>query len=170
MSAGRYGHTATLMANADVLVTGGIDLQTLTILGSAEVYHPASDSWSAAAPLAAARYGHAATLLGNGDVLVMGGRNALFPSPSDLASAELYDPVTGAWSDAGSLSAAREQSPATLLATGNGLVAGGRNPSGPLPAADLYARPGWSPAGSMSVGRENATATLLRSGDVLVAG
>src|SRR5207253_10504491 len=64
-----YGHTATLMTNGEVLVTGGIDLHTLTILGSAEVYNPASDSWTAAAPLATARYLHAGTLLGNGDVL-----------------------------------------------------------------------------------------------------
>src|SRR5439155_9556442 len=48
MSAGRYGHTATLMTNGEVLVTGGIDLHTLTILGSAEVYNPPSDSWTAA--------------------------------------------------------------------------------------------------------------------------
>ena len=73
-------------------------------------------SFATASSLATARYNHSATLLANGKVLVAGGRNT---SPStSFASAELYDPVTGAWTSVGSLSTARFHHTATLLPNG----------------------------------------------------
>jgi hypothetical protein len=75
-----------------------------------------------------------ATLLASGKVLVTGGIN-----DSDyLSSAELYDPVTDHWSDAGTMSAARLKQTATLLANGKVLVAGGYNGSSYLSSAELY--------------------------------
>ena len=44
-----------------------------------------------------ARAGHTATLLSSGKVLVSGGQGPEGP----LASAEVYDPATGAWSSHG---------------------------------------------------------------------
>src|SRR5690349_15870174 len=64
--------------------------------------------------LAAARYEHTATLLQNGKVLVAGGLGY----GGYLASAELYDPVTGTWMATGSLAAARTDHTATLLPNG----------------------------------------------------
>src|SRR5213079_2417208 len=58
------------------------------ILTSAELYDPASGSWSATGSLNTARYTHTATLLPNGKVLVTGGYNG---SGGSLTSAELYD-------------------------------------------------------------------------------
>ena len=91
MSAARALHTATLLANGTVLVTGGISSSN-SILTGAELYDPASNSWSPAAPLNAARVVHTATLLGNGAVLVTGGDNG----SGALPSCELYTSQSGA--------------------------------------------------------------------------
>uniref|UniRef100_UPI00389AA24F kelch repeat-containing protein n=1 Tax=Pyxidicoccus xibeiensis TaxID=2906759 RepID=UPI00389AA24F len=63
--------TATLLDNGKVLVSGG--WRAGTYLTSAEVYDPASGTWSSTAPMASARRQHTATLLPNGKVLVEGG-------------------------------------------------------------------------------------------------
>ena len=59
-------------------------------LSSAELYDPASGTWTATGSLGTARDAHTATLLPNGKVLVAGGNNG----PA-LSSAELYDPGLG---------------------------------------------------------------------------
>ena len=101
---------------------------------------------------------HTATLLNNGKVLVTGGVGI----SSNLASAELYDPVTGTWSTTGSMSVARGTYPTvTLLNTGSVLVAGGPPNSiggpylasaelGTLSPSTLYAKPSASGAGDCS--------------------
>ena len=68
MSTQRYSHTATLLPNGKVLVVGGFGGPGSTILSSAEVYDPASNSWSGAGSMTDARRLHTATLLPNGKV------------------------------------------------------------------------------------------------------
>ena len=111
-------HTATLLPNGKVLVAGGYNGGALT---SAELYDPASGTWTATGSLNTARYDHTATLLPNGKVLVAGG----ISNGSDLTSAELYDPASGTWTATGSLNTARYEHTATLLPNGKVLVAGG---------------------------------------------
>ena len=115
----RYAHTATLLPNGKVLVAGGYNGGA--VLSSAELYDPASGTWSATGSLTTARYGHTATLLPNGKVLVAGGYDGV----NVLSSAELYDPASGTWSATGSLTTARYGHTATLLPNGKVLVAGG---------------------------------------------
>jgi N-acetylneuraminic acid mutarotase len=121
----RAQHTATLLPNGKVLVAGGID-SSFNPLASAELYDPATGTWTATGSLVTARYSHTATLLPNGKVLVSGGFNSSVP----LASAELYDPASGTWTATGSLSTARRIHTATLLPNGKVLVSGGFNSSG----------------------------------------
>lgn len=173
MSTPRVHHTATLLPNGRVLVAGGtIDFTLDTITATAELYDPATNTWSPAASMSTPRVGHTATLLTNGMVLVAGGSNNL-STTGITASAELYDPVSNAWSSAGSMSTARAAHSATALPSGAVLVAGGgTNGNSPVATADLYDPVGstWSSAASMSTPREGHTATLLLNGMVLVTG
>ena len=62
-------HTATLLPNGDVLVVGGSDDSGAT----AEIYHPASDSWTSTPNLTNTHIDHTTTLLPDSSVLVCGG-------------------------------------------------------------------------------------------------
>src|SRR5438270_3469204 len=98
---GRQDHTATLLENGKVLVAGGFNHRlNPSSLASAELYDPATGTWTNTGQLAIGRGGHTATLLPNGMVLVAGGLDST-SNPS--ASVELYDPATGAWAATGSL-------------------------------------------------------------------
>ena len=195
MKTAREGHTATLLPNGKVLVAGGYYYDVngnYVLLASAELYDPATGTWTPTANLKAARDGHTATLLPNGKVLVAGGYKVIevvvdgIPTSEgiSLASAELYDPATGVWTPTANLKAARDGHTATLLPNGKVLVAGGEEEveellisdlsSGALllASAELYdpATGVWSPTGSLGNQRASHTATLLANGQVLVAG
>ncbi|MDP2706723.1 MAG: kelch repeat-containing protein [Burkholderiales bacterium] len=73
----------------------------------------------------------------NGEVLVAGGSDIAF---SPLASAEVYDPATNAWTAARALARGRVSHTATLLPDGKVLFAGGNgSPPDVYPAnAELY--------------------------------
>jgi hypothetical protein len=74
-----------------VLLTGGNGYGSSTPMSSAELYDPATSTFSETGPLATARDFHTATLLQNGKVLIAGGWDITI---APLASAELYSPVT----------------------------------------------------------------------------
>ena len=166
MTTGRAYHTATLLPNGKVLVAGGLD-SGWNVTTSAELYDPATGTWTATGSMTTARYLHTATLLPNGKVLVAGGYNG-----SILSSAELYDPATGTWTTNGAMTTAREYHTATLLPNGKVLVAGGYNSGGSLSSMELYdqATGTWTATSAMSTACEYDTATLLPNGKVLVAG
>ncbi|MGB7437157.1 MAG: Ig-like domain repeat protein [Candidatus Acidiferrum sp.] len=80
---------------------------------------------------------------------------------------------TEAWSNAGSLLAARANHTATLLNDGTVLIAGGENSAGILATAEIFDPvSGTSQAtkGAMTSPRKNHTALLLDDGRVLIAG
>jgi hypothetical protein len=87
MRGSRGNHTATLLPNGNVLVTGGTG--AATALASAELYVSSGGTFSPAPNMATARTGHTATLLSSGQVLVVGGVPGAGPA---TASAELYRP------------------------------------------------------------------------------
>ena len=109
------------------------------------------------------------TALATGKALVAGGSTD--PGNTTLASAELYDRVTGTWSSTGSMATARAQHTATLLQNGRVLVAGGTDSTlVPLDSAELYdpVTGTWSTTAAMFAARRLHTATMLLDGRVLV--
>ena len=150
-------------------MAGGVDSNG-NPLASAELYDPASTTWTGAGALGTSRYDHTATLLPSGQVLVVGGGGSTRGDP--LASADLYDPASNAWTPTGALGTSRYAHTATLLPSGRVLVAGGFGNSGALASAELYdpASTTWTGAGALGTSRYAHTATLLPSGQVLVAG
>ena len=169
MVTARSEHTATLLNNGMVLVIGGYSLNGE--LASAELFDPATGSFTPTGSMVTARLDHTATLLSNGKVLVTGGRNS---GTSTYSTAELFDPGTGAFTPAGSMATARASHTATLLNSGRVLVTGGFNFTNPgaLATAELFdpATGSFTPTGSMAAGRESHTATLLSNGKVLITG
>jgi WD40 repeat protein len=129
-----------------------------------------ASSWTTNAPMHQSRQMHAAALLPNGNVLVTGGNG--LPGFQDLASAELFDPVSNSWEVTDSMSTNRVLHTMTLLTNGKVLVAGGYGTSASLTSAELFdpTTKTWAPAGTMANGRAAHTATMLPNGKVLLAG
>jgi hypothetical protein len=171
----RNGHTATLLANGQVLVAGGASSNG-TIVASAELYNPATGKWNITGNMANARTNHTATLLPNGEVLVAGGIGVVNPQAPCTATAELYNPFTGLWRTTGSMTTARYSQGSTLLQNSQVLVAGGAicwgfsGGASPGDSAELYDPlvGTWKATGSMH-NRRVAPLTLLQDGQALVA-
>jgi hypothetical protein len=105
---------------------------------SAEQYDPATNRWVSLAPMAQPRSAQTTTLLDDGSLLVTGGdqcgtggcldsRPEIKPCTGDgcgAASAELYEPNTGAWTFTPPVISGQDHT-ATLLPNGAVLVTGG---------------------------------------------
>ena len=183
MTVARMIQSATLLPNGRVLISGGwtttlVSGKNLTdsFLASAELYDPATGTFSPTGSMATARNNATTTLLPDGRVLVAGG---VGQSGVGLTSAELYDPATGTFGPTGSMISGRSMAAATLLPNGLVLVAGGWGGAPPPPvyetplaSAELYdPKTGtFSPTGSMSAGRGSPTAIRLHDGRVLIDG
>ena len=153
--------TATLLKDGEVLIAGGVNPSSSSALASAELYNPATGTFSPTASMATARLGQTATLLQNGEVLVAGGENSTgFPS-----SAELYNPATGKWTATGNESNTLFSAHAVLLANGEVFEVGNGG------ITELYnpATGSWSP-GAKFDDRSRFSVTLLATGKVLVVG
>ena len=95
-----------------------------------------------------------------------GGTRGTQPTSVNVASAELFEPSTGAWSPAASMSIDRAGHTVVLLPGGQALVAGGYSGgwgvcNDDLASAEIYDpnTDTWSPTGSMKRARANHTAT-----------
>ena len=161
MEFARQGHTATLLADGNVLVTGGNN--GAGTLANAELYHPLAGTFTRTGDLVKARTGHTATLLPTGKVLIAGGQNAT----GALTSAEIFHPTTGIFTQTGSMTQARVGHTATLLANGKVLIAGGGSATAEVfdPTTSKF-----TAVSNMSTSRQGAAAILLANGQVLVVG
>ena len=174
MNVPRWLHTATLLNDGTVLVAGGSDLANQETLDSAEIYNPATGTFTLLSnTLNTARVGHTATLLNNGQVLIVGGYD---PETGLIADAELYDPPTQTFIDLGDTNAPRYAHTATMLQNGQVLIAGGE--TDPIPTAAYNTAEIFDPLSQtfmpvpvpMTAPREGHAAVLLNNGQVLITG
>ena len=173
MHTARAGGTATLLANGKVLIAGGMDGLGISygILASAEIYDPTTGTFSATGSMHSARIRQAAALLPDGRVLIAGGygctkaKSCMSNEATHLATAEIYDPTTGKFSQIASMPAPEDNAGEVTLADGRVLVFGDFG-DGLLydPASGKF-----EPNGSLGV-TGNLVATLLPDGKVFVVG
>lgn len=168
MANARAFHTAVLLPNGKVLVSGG-GLNSFAPQGmtSQELYDPATGTFSITGSMVAARAYHVAVLLGNGKVLLAGWAGS---------SAELYDPAIGTSAATGSMGQVRAYSgtAGALLTNGKVLVVGGQDYSAPAPnlTAEVYdpATGTFSAVGAMRTNRTDILIQSLLDGRALIAG
>ena len=177
MGAARSGHVAVPFATQQgefVLFAGG--LVNGSSSPSAEIYDVRRNQFApAAAPMLADRLDPRAVLLASGQILIQGGLTGITPQGMAVAAAgaELFDPATQAFAQAGKLGIDRAGN--GLARTDDGLVLaiGGdstaRNEA-TIEAFDPKAGD-WKPVTAvLAQARARATTTALSSGDLLVVG
>ncbi|AGM03705.1 kelch domain-containing protein [Amycolatopsis keratiniphila] len=129
LATSRRLHSLTVLPDGKVLAAGGFHGHPSTspnILTSAEIFDPATGTWSPTGSMHTARCNHHAIALADGRVLVMGGGSERPPIDSlVIAAAEIYDPATGTWTETAPMIHARAAFPAALLPDGRVLVAAG---------------------------------------------
>jgi hypothetical protein len=189
----RAGHIAILLRNGKVLVAGGsgnfkvgvddpergavgsydnvtgkLIFKTIE-LDSAELYDPATRSWSRTGSMIHPCSWPKAVLLADGRVFVTG----FFVSGSSRTQApEIYDPATGRWAETSVPKGAKYSDCMTVLTNGSVLaISGNVSPlSGPPEEAYNPTNEIWTSISAMATKFESPTATLLQNGEVLVSG
>ena len=177
MQYARLGHTATRLLDGRVLITGGDSSgNTAPYLRSAEIYSPATGTFSPTGDMTSRRGSHTATLLPNGKVLITGGFTE-YVTNRTLSSAEIYDPATGSFRAIGSMNVKRTWHTATPLNDGRVLIVGGFDNEVPVYGTFLNSAEVFDPntetfalVGGMAIPRIWFAATKLADGKVLIAG
>jgi hypothetical protein len=127
MSTAREDPTAVRLRNGRVLVAGGDASEEDPRFRSAEIFDPHTGQWTPTGDMTTGRSEaeYAGVLLRDGRVLMPGGFTA---NETPVATADLYNPKTGTWSSAGSMSVPRAGHSAIVLNGNRGvLVMGGLN-------------------------------------------
>src|SRR6266478_55948 len=171
MATARHNHILIVLPNGKALITGGVvNPNGSGALASAELYDPASHTFSTLPNMNAARADHTMTLLPNGQVLIAGG----FNDTSNLSSAELFDQSTNTFTLlSASMSTQRAEHTATLLANGKVLLAGGNTNVTTLASAEIFdpaTNTFTTSAHVMTTVRQIHHADLLPNGQVLING
>ena len=176
----RTQHAALLLNDGRVLLVGGAGVLQAGIqeqqlerpLIETDLFDPASETWSFSGDISTPRDHIAATMLSDGSVLVVGGNDGKGTDTSVLASGEVFDPATGQWSAAGSMSQPRQGHSLVALDSGTALVAGGDAGDDPFQSVEIYdpSSGTWSNTADMADARERFAAIVLQDGKVLVVG
>ena len=167
-----YGAQLVLLHDARVMDTN-LNANPIT----ANIYDPATDTWTTTASLGQQVHGASAVLLGDGQVFYAGGVDVCGTTPCITAASFLYDPNSDTWATTTPMSTKRLAASATVLRNGKVLVVGGYNQDVSfgeqyLASAELYdpTTRQWSSAGNMTYSRAGQWSVLLKDGRVLVLG
>lgn len=159
MATPRGQHTATVLTDGRVLVTGGTD--GMAVIADAEIFDPLTTTWSIVRQLnqnpnaglmmdptgsfPTARQLHSASLLPDGRVLIAGGVGierldaSQVPVLETLRTAYIFDPRTNSFSMVGSLTTPRAYHQATVVGGGRVVLAGGLDSNlNSLATADVF--------------------------------
>ena len=173
MNQARSGHTATLLPNGQVLVTGGFIGNNITV-SSAEMFDPESGTWSPVASMNTDRATHWATMLLDGRALIVGGWQYSPIGGNYLRSTEIYDPASGNWQTNGIRTGNALGSGLCLMPTGDVLAAAGYGTFGVnyptnsevyLAGTDI-----WTNTSACLSPRQDGTMTMLADGRILFTG
>jgi len=126
--------TLTLLRDGRVLLSGG-EVNSPgggagTVVDTAEIFDPDTETLSQAGSMVRPRVGHSATTLLDGRVLIAGGRGPCLArnslrgcdSQPDLQDAEIFDPATGTFTPTGEMSGIQGPTEGLLLPDGRVLV------------------------------------------------
>jgi N-acetylneuraminic acid mutarotase len=130
-------HEAAHLPTGQVLVAGG-QAANGAFLRDAEVYTPGTNRWTSAGTMADFRQYFTMSQLNDGTLLVGAGWTFVDYNHFEIPRAEVYDPLSSAWSATDSLNEARAQHRAVVLPDGRVLVAGGVGNDGYRASAELY--------------------------------
>jgi hypothetical protein len=158
----RGSNSATRLTDGRVLVVGGWG-GPQRVSAASEIFDASTDTFSPSGTLGLRRNQHGAVLLDDGKVLIVGGRTNPdgFTLDTEVASAEIYDPTTGAFHAVADLRWARGGRPAAVqVPDGRVLVLGGGDDSGAVLDTELF-DPKQS---SFSVGPRAAGYTIVALG------
>ncbi|MGH7529839.1 MAG: kelch repeat-containing protein [Gemmatimonadales bacterium] len=183
MTVARQAAAAVTLSDGRVLVAGGVgDSRTSWgSLGSAEIYDPATGTWTSTGPMNARRLwgsvdvsaAGALVVLTDGRVLAAGGIDSCWVVCKFVlhSSAEVFNPGTGAWLPVPAMGQARSHHRLSMLETGHVLVAGGLGSSAVLSEAEIFdpASGSFLAVGHLQAGRYDYTATPLDGRSVLLA-
>ena len=164
--------TGVVALNGRIHAIGGRDPGIETV-DTHEIYDPATDSWTLAAPLPVAR-DHLGIVVLDGKIHVFGGRTGATMNP--VARHDVYDPATDSWSQAGDLNVARSAGAGFVL-DGKIIYAGGecKTPDADVrltfDEVEVYdpASDSWTELPLMAEGR-HATAVVTMGDEGLVIG
>ena len=116
----------------------GVDFPSADVLASVDIYTPATDTWTTAAPLPFPRH-HVAVASAGGTLYAFGGFTGVFPNQWEALDDVLaYDEATDAWTPRSPLPHPRGEHAAETFG-GKIYVFGGRDPAtGQVAALDIY--------------------------------
>jgi len=167
-----FGNVVILM-NGDVLITGGTRYGGYDDISSTELYNPESQKWEFSGNLNQPRRGATLVLLNDGKVLIAGGRQGRPDVPGFIASAEIYDPITGKWSITGDMNIPRVFAESIRLLDGKVMVFGGEGPWFEYgKTTEIYdpTTGKWTQTGDLNMIHYWPSTLLLPDGKVLVVG
>ncbi|QCO37972.1 Kelch repeat-containing protein [Leptospira interrogans] len=169
-------HTATLLQDGTILITGGRCLSDSPATNKTEIFDPQTQTSTWAGNLNIARCRHQSVLLSDGKVLVVGGVDPI--SGNGILPVEVYDPVSKTFSLKGNLLQPRYNFSVLAPNLGNPILIGGVNYSS---ATNSYSTLSETErfnevTGLLSVGPSlrkplrSFTANLLQDGKILITG
>ncbi len=166
----RTGHTATLLDDGRLLISGGSENWRSNVLNTCELFDPVANTVSQMASLQLIRNKHASVKLQNGKVLIIAGSNDAERIGGRYRTCELFDPKTNTFQLLkGKLADCRFKitNAAGILPNGNSIIAGdGRY----VEIFDAPTQTFHTANGSVGEAWMYPTVTTLRDGKVLITG